>query len=160
MKSKLLFSLLLSFSTVAAEFVHDEEMVKSAVSEKLLDCGNYQVIFRQDVFPFKYEKIIPQELKINEFYGSSAIVSMDAVVVPGNTTLPNPHELPELNGFLLVDRTYLPSKGTCKDNKLIISYWSGGNCSGCQAFVEFEVIDNVLTNPRKVSYSYFNKFSK
>ncbi len=147
-------------SVSAAEFVFNGELIRSINSEETYDCGSYKVILKKEKFPLKYEMNVPQELKIKGFYGSRAIVRQEAILIPGNTIIPMPQNILELKSQYPSDRTYLPTKATCSGQKLIISYWSGGNCKDCETFVLFDVVNNIPQNPQRSDYSHVKTLSK
>ncbi len=147
-------------SVSAAEFTLNGELIRSINSKETFDCGSYKIILKQDTFPLKYEMNVPHELKTIGFYGSNVIVRREAILIPGNTIIPMPQDIPELKSQYPSDRIYLPTQATCSGQKVIISYWSGGNKKDSEAFVIFDVSNNILQNPQKVDYSYVSALSR
>ncbi|MFD1218254.1 hypothetical protein [Microbulbifer celer] len=136
----------------AASFNLDGKIIESDTVEEIVDCGSYKVRLKSEQFPYKYEMEIPEEYKIEGFYGSSAIVEKSAFIFPGGTRVLSPSEIKSLKSLYPLDRTYLPTSAVCKGSTLIVSYWSGGNCKECEAFLQFEVVDGKPTNAKKVHY--------
>jgi hypothetical protein len=138
----------------AASFNLNGEDIKSSVTEKIVECDSYKVKIVNEQFPYKYEMEIPQEFQIEGFYGSSVIVNKAAFILPSGTRIPNPNDIENLKETYPTKRTYLAGSAVCKGDTLIISYWSGGNCKECEAFVQFKVIDGQPTRAEKVDYSH------
>jgi hypothetical protein len=155
-----LILLLLSGSVFSASFTHKGEVIKSSVSVKSIECGQYKIDLKKENFPFKHEMNVPQKFKIKGFHGSNSTIGKDAVLQPAGVIVPRPNDLPKLKANYPADRTYLAGSAVCKGNKVIVAYWSGGNCSECEAFVSFEVLGSKLLNPTKVSYQQYKAISQ
>ena len=141
-----------SLQSHASSFVLDGGIIETNISEQIVECGSYQVLLRNEQFPYKYETNIPKKYDIKGFYGSSSIVNKSAFILPSGAKVPKPNEISELKNSYPIDRTYLPGSAVCKDNTLIVSYWSGGNCKECEAFIQFEISNGKPKNAQKVNY--------
>lgn len=148
--------LFMSVKANAFSFNLDGEIIESDISEKIVDCGSYEIHLKNEHFPYKYEMQIPSTYQIEGFFGSFAIIEMSAVIHPVDTRILTPNELKNIQSLYPSDRVYLPASAVCKESIFIMSYWSGGNCKECEAFVQFEVIDGKPTNAQKVNYGDFN----
>lgn len=148
-----LLATLFSGITFAASFVLNGTPVNSKIIEKSVECGEFKVILRSEGFPFKYEGKIPIKFRIKGFYGPDNIVNKEAMLLPSKVAIPSPNSIKELQSLYPENRTYLPTSAVCKGNVLIISYWSGGSCSGCEIAVKFEMSNGIPTNPMRVGYS-------
>lgn len=157
-----LVALGLVFQTIsnAASFNHQGEDIASSIAIKTIDCGKYKVEVVHESFPFKYENYVPEEFFIKGFYGSVTTVSKQAIIRPEGIVVPNANDIDEIQGSYPENRTYLAGSAACKGSQLIISYWSGGNCSQCEAYVSFEVYGSKLINPKKVTYREFQALSQ
>ena len=145
-------------NAIANSLEFEGEIIHSEVTEKLFDCGSYQVRLETDKFPFKYERNIPEKFRLNGFMGSPAIVRKEAYLLPKSTLIPRPDQLKKMKAQLVQGRTYLPTAVACKDDTFIVSYWSGGNCAQCEVFVQFSAKDGVPSNPQKVNYGRVKAF--
>ena len=150
----LLFLAASSLPICAADFSYKGNTVTSQVSETIVECNAYQVLIKKEHFPYKYEMVVPKAFHIKEFFGSAATIRKEAFILPNTTIIPQPNEISTIKGKYPRNRTYLPSSAVCKGNTLIVSYWSGGNCKECEAFVQFEIVGGMLTKPQKVDYSH------
>lgn len=155
-----ILSSVISASVYSASFTHKGEVVTSSVSSKIIDCGTYKVNLSHETFPFKYENYIPSKYRIKGFYGSVTTINKKAVILPSGVIVPNPNDLMELKALYPEGRTYLAGSAVCSANKLIVSYWSGGNCYQCDAFVSFDVSGSKLLNPKKATYNDFKAISQ
>jgi hypothetical protein len=153
-------SLVVQTSAYSAKFTIKGEVVASSTSVKTINCGTYKVDLIHENFPFKYENYIPNEFMIEGFYGSPTTIAKQAIVQPAGIVVPNPNDVVELKSLYPQDRTYLAGSAACSGTLIIVSYWSGGNCSQCEAFVSFEYSGSKLSNPKKVTYSEFKSVSK
>lgn len=141
--------------TFAASFDLNGVSIHSKITEKKVVCGQYQVKLTSDDFPSKYEDQIPSQFHIKGFDGPATIVKKEATLVPGGVNIPSPTDIRELHSRFPAERTYLPSSAVCKNNALVMSYWSGGNCDDCEAFIKFDLSNGMPSNPEKVPYSEF-----
>jgi hypothetical protein len=157
--SIVILSLVFPVFVYSESFFHDGETVTSSTSVKTIDCGKYTVDLSHETFPFKYENIIPSEFQIKGFYGSPTTIAKQAIIQPVGIIVPNANDIAELKALFPEGRTYLPGSVACSGKQLVVSYWSGGNCSECEAFVSFEVSGQKLQNPKKVNYSDFKTLS-
>lgn len=148
-------ALLFCGQAFAASFDLNGVSVNSKITEKTVECGQYQVVLKSDEFPFNYEDQIPMQFQIKGFDGPTTIVKKEAILIPGGVNIPTPANIKELHSSFPANRTYLPSSAACKNNVLIISYWSGGNCEDCEAFIKFEVSNGMPLNPEKVKHTEF-----
>ena len=156
----LVLSFVVQVSAHSASFTAKGEIVTSSISVKTVDCGTYEIDLQHESFPFKFENYVPSKFKVQGFYGSSTTVSKQAIIQPIGYVLPSPNDIEELKNIYPEGRTYLASSAVCHGSKIIVSYWSGGNCSQCEAFVSFEFSGSKLSNPKKVSYHEFKSLSK
>jgi hypothetical protein len=145
--------LITALSSNAAEFTLDSITVRSTTIEKEVQCKGYNIILSTERFPAKYEMRIPKEFRIAQYYGPDFIIGQEAYLTPGNFKIPLPNELKNIKDTLLPHRTFLPYKALCKENAFVVFYGSGGNCDKCEVFLEFEVVDGKLANPKKINYS-------
>ena len=154
--SKILLGVIFSIPLYlnAASFSLNGKVINSIVNERFVECGSYQIQLVNEHFPYKHEMEVPKQFRIDGFYGSAATVNKSAYFIPGKIKIPNPSEIANLKESYPTNRTYLPASAVCRDNILIVSYWSGGNCRDCEAFVQFKIVDNQLTRPEKVNYSH------
>lgn len=152
--SNLIFIVLFFINTevFSESFTLNGKVIESIVSEKIIDCGKYKILLKKENFPFKYEMEIPKHYQIKGFYGSAVYIDKSAFIMPSNSDIPRPNEIAELKELYPDDRTYLPGSAVCRGNTLIVSYWSGGNCKNCEAFVQFDISNGNLRNARQVSY--------
>ncbi len=153
-------STVVASSAYSASFSHKGETITSSTTVKTIDCGNYTIDLNHEAFSFDYENHIPSNFKIKGFYGSITTISKQAVIQPTGIIIPSPNNLTELKDLYPKDRTYLAGSAVCSGNKIIVSYWSGGNCSQCEAFVAFDISGSKLLNPAKATYSHFKAISK
>lgn len=144
-----------TFSTFifSASFFLGDKQVSSMLSESIKECGDYQLLFKTENFPLQYERVIPSKFQIRGFYGSRVIVSREVIVLPEGIRIPRFDKLANIKENYLIDRTYLPSSIECIGNKLVVNYWSGGNCPQCGATVEFEVLENTLVVVNKAKFN-------
>ena len=156
----LILSLACPIVVHSANFTHEGEVITSSTTVKTIDCGTYTIDLTHETFPFEYEKFIPSEFQIKGFYGSTTTIAKKAIIRPADFIVPNANDIAELKAVLPKGRTYLPGSVACKGKLLVVSYWSGGNCSECEAFVSFEYSGSELVNPIKVTYSDFKELSK
>jgi len=155
-----ILSLVAQPAAYSASFTTEDEVVTSSISVKTIDCGNYKVDLNHETFPFKYENDIPREFMIKGFYGSPTTIAKQAIIQPAGIVVPNPNDLIELKSLYPEGRTYLAGSAACNGNQLFVSYWSGGNCSQCEAFVSFTYSDSELSSPKKLTYRDFKEISK
>jgi len=134
----------------SAEFILGGKKIVSKTSEKTVSCSGYSLKIVSDEFPYDYEDQIPYKFAIKGFYGSSVIVSMNLYF--------QSNELSEIKSHVDNERTYLPTKAYCREDKFVIHYWSGGNCKECELFVEYDVIDKQYTNPKIIPYKEAKEF--
>ncbi|WP_371192906.1 hypothetical protein [Glaciecola sp. SC05] len=163
MKTKYLIlalGLVFQASAHSASFTAKGEVVASSTSVKTIDCDIYKVDLVHESFPLKFENYVPSEFRVDGFYGSSTTISKQAIIQPAGLVVPNPNDIDELKNLYLEGRTYLAGSAVCQGSLLIVSYWSGGNCSQCEAFVSFEYSDSKLSNPKIVTYREFKSLSK
>lgn len=153
MKFWILFGLfLVTHSVIAAEFFLSGKAISSKVDEKIIACDGYSISLISESFPMEYELSVPEEYRIEGFNGSRAYIRREAFIEPFGIKVPKPQEIDSLKNFYKAGLTYLPTNAVCRDNEMIISYWSGGNCSHCEAFIHFTLENKKLISPVKVSY--------
>ena len=151
-----LILLLVAISTNATTFELDGKLVQTETKEQILECGDYQIQIVFDDFPFEYETKVPVSLRVKGYYGPDTHRTRNVKFYPGNQLIPDVNLVPKLKAKLLPDRTYLATKAKCTSEKFVIFYWSGGNCSGCEAYVEYEVKESKPVNPKLVNYQVIN----
>ena len=154
------FVITASFEIQAASFNLNGEIIESEITKKTTECDSYQVVLENEYFPYKHELKIPKEFRIKNFHGSSAIVNKSAFILPGKIAIPRPSQIEGIEGQYPRNRTYLPNSVVCKGDILIVSYWSGGNCKECEAFLQFKILNGVPTNPQTVDYDHFKELEK
>ncbi len=142
----------LSIGVGAESFTVDGTIVESVNTIKTFECEGFQVSISEDKFPIKHEMSVPQKYRIKGFFGSYSIISKSAKLLPYNLSIPAPQDIKELSPLYPKGRTFLPTSAACKGSTLIISYWSGGNCKECEAFVKFEVENGFLKSAQKANY--------
>ena len=147
-----LILLLVATPTIATTFELDGKVVQTETKEQILECGDYQLKIVFDDFPFEYETKVPVSLRVKGYYGPDTHRTKDVKFSPGNQLIPDVNFVPELKLKLLPERTYLATKAKCTREKFVIFYWSGGNCSGCEVYVEYEVKERKPINPKLVNY--------
>lgn len=153
-------SVIVQTSAYSASFTIKDEVVTSSKSIETIDCGTYKVDLTHETFPFKYEDNIPNEFMIKGFYGSPTTIAKQAIIQPAGIIVPNPNDIADLKSLYPEGRTYLAGSAACSGTLLIVSYWSGGNCSQCEAFISFEYSGLKLSNPKKVTYREFKAVLK
>lgn len=136
----------------AAEFKLDGVTVHSSTSTQELECRDFSIQLIEEKFPIKYEMRIPKEFEIKGYYGGDIFVKREAYLMPEHKKIPLPNELEGIKSTLLQKRTYLPYQALCKGNSFVVFYGSGGNCNGCEVFIEFEVIEQEVQNPRRIDF--------
>ena len=142
----------LATATSASSFEIDGKKVQTETKEQILECGDYQLTIVFDDFPFEYETKVPNSLRVNGYYGPDTHRTRSVKFSPGDQLIPDVNLVPELKSKLLPERTYLATKAKCTREKFVIFYWSGGNCDGCEAYVEYEVRERKPVNPKLISY--------
>ena len=151
-----LIFLLITTATNAISFELDGKLVQTETKEQILECGDYQLKIIFDDFPLKYETKVPASLRLKGYYGPDTHRTRNVKFSPGNQLIPDINLVPEFKSQLLRDRTYIATKAKCTGEKFVIFYWSGGNCSRCEAYVEYEVKERKPVNPKLVSYQVIN----
>ena len=144
--------LLIATTTNAISFELDGKLVQTETKEQILECGDYQLKIVFEDFPIEYETKVPASLRIKGYYGPDTHRARSVKFSPGNQPIPDINLVPELKSNLLPERTYLATKAKCTREKFVVFYWTGGNCSGCEAYVEYEVKERKPVNPKLVSY--------
>jgi len=141
----------------AEEFILENTIIKSKVIEKTVTCNTFNIKLESEQFPFKHERKIPHKFKIDNYYGADNLIRREAFLMPQKLKILFPKNIKE---SVLKERTYLPYNALCKKNKLVIFYSSGGNCNGCEVFIEFDVVKAKPVNPTKVNYRKIKDFYK
>jgi hypothetical protein len=154
-KTILSILLLISITLNAEEFTYKGIVVKSEIISKTIKCNSLDIKLETEQFPFKYEGRIPYKFKINNYYGADNILRKEIFLMPEKLKIPFPKKLKK---SVMQNRTFLPYKALCKNQKLVIFYTSGGNCKGCEAFIEFDIIDNQVRNPNLINYAKVRNF--
>jgi hypothetical protein len=162
MKKLLPLIIVIPASLSAAEFQHQGKLVKSEVSVAAVDCGKFKVSVVVDEFPDEYQsqdsqKIIPLGLTLrhNE---SDRYVSADVYVFinGGKIKLPPVKEMVKVKPELLSKFTrlryseaeYLPiSPAKCTANGFRAYYWIGGNGSGADYGLTYQVLGGEISLP-------------
>ena len=147
-----LFSLIIYAIADAASFELNGKLVHSIKKEQTYECGDYRLKLISEDFPIEYETKIPDSFRIDGYYGPDVHQQREVRFSPGEILVPDINSIPKIKTKLLSGRTYLPSKARCNKSSFVIYYWSGGNCNGCETFVEFEVKEGKPTNPQLVGY--------
>ena len=156
-----LFIFLIAIGTQvhSAEFMLGGKKIVSKTSEKTVSCSGYSLKIVSEEFPYDYEDQIPYEFAIKGFYGSNVIVSMNLYFQSNESIqMPRLNDLSEIKNHVDNERTYLPTKAYCKEDKFVVHYWSGGNCKECELFVEYDAIDKQYTNPKIITYKEDQEF--
>jgi len=155
LKKIILFIFVVSLTSNAEEFLYKGVRVKSVKTLKTIKCDSFDVKFETEEFPFKYEGRVPFNFRIKGYYGADNILSKKVFLLPKNIEINFPKIIAKST---LKNRTFLPYKALCKNNKLAIFYSSGGNCKGCETFIEFDVINSKAVNPTQTDYSKIKSF--
>ncbi len=158
-----LLMLTLSSSVLAAEFVYKGKLVKSEIKRKAFNCGTYSIVIESDEFPFELEGKIPNNLLLKNFLGDENTVSVRAIFEgSAKKVIPSLTELFPYSDLLLYDgRIYVPTKATCIEQGVVITYWSGGNCNHCEAWAYYEFgTDGQIKNKELLTYSKVKKLTK
>ena len=150
MKKVILFILIISLTLNAEEFIYKNVTVKSEKTSKIVKCNSFDIKVETKSFPFKYEGRIPSEFRIKNYHGADNLLSRKIFLMPQNTEIIFPTSIQK---YILKNRTFLPYKALCKDKKFVVFYSSGGNCKGCEIFIEFDVINHKAVNPMQIDYS-------
>lgn len=154
-KCFVLLCLFSSSSLFAAEFELNGEVISSLKKEDKVQCDGFAVVLRTEYFPFQHEMAVPAKFKTAGFNGSKAIIDKQAFIKPQQLVIPRADEIKAIKGQLSEGLVYLPSKAVCYGNNIVMSYWAGGNCRQCEAFVEFTLEEQQLIAVKKVNYAYF-----
>lgn len=112
----LLFFILLiaALNSYAENFLYKETVVESEVTNKIVDCGNYQIRLETEKFPFEYEAHIPSKFKIEGFLGSPTTIRKVAFVQPKEILISQPEQISDIKSQIPKNRTYLPTSAVCK----------------------------------------------
>ena len=136
----LLIVFLIPSSLLAAEFKLDGETVVSNIKEKTINCGQFNILIKRELFPAKYERRIPPSFSIKGFYGADFIIGADAFFLNKNVRyrLPYANEVKGLKDRLR-DATFIPTSAKCTKEGFFIRYWSGGNGRGSESGISYSV---------------------
>lgn len=160
MKLGLIFSAFVSINSLAESFILNGQTVNSTISTNTIECQGFTIAITENKFPVAYEMQIPKKFRIAGFNGSPLIIGKYATLQPSGLQIPSPQDISLLKGQLPKERTYLPTTATCKGSRIIVSYWSGGNCKTCETFMAFNVEDDQIIPLKKVDYSEMRALSE
>ncbi len=137
----------------------NSKKVTTIIKEKVFGCGSYFLKITKEQFPFIAGMNLPEQYSIASYLGADVAVTEKAYYVSDATVeLPLPREVNDKLANLLEETMYLPSDAACLGNRFVVYYGSGGNCTRCVTFLEFDVKEGAPANPRYISYSEYMKF--
>jgi len=160
---KALSLLLVSMSALSEQVSVFGKTYESKLEKTVFACDGFNidviedrlgVDFEMDISPSSAPDFIPG------FMGMHSILSKKAILTESGWSIPNANDIEQLNGKLKSGRTYIVSSVTCKKDRVVVYYYSGGNCNGCEAFVEFNYKNGKLINPTTSSYKAYKSLKK
>lgn len=156
-----LFLVLITLNVSAIEITIRGKKYVSDISKKEINCGYFKLEISEDRFGGDFWKVDNSAPNfIPGFMGPSEIVSKEVILVGSGYKVPKANKIQNVVSSLKKGRTYIPSDLVCQNEKVIIAYWSGGNCVGCEAFVSFMHDNGKLINPEISSYKAYKELEE
>ena len=165
MKKILPLIIVIPASLSAAEFQYQGKVVKSAVSVAEADCGKFKVSLVVDEFPDEYQsdgspRIIPLGLTLRHNETDKYVSADVYVFINGEKIkIPPVKEMVKVKPELLAkfarlrygdatDAEYLPlGSPECTKNGFRAVYWIGGNGSGADYILTYQVLGREISLP-------------